>query len=61
MRKLVCHAEFVVGQKLTEKETERLIDEYEDSLSLMIKGLDLELASYTIYLAEREDGEMEDY
>ncbi len=60
MRKLICHAEFIVGEKLTHEEGERLMDKgFDHALYLMTLGLDLRIDSDMIYFTEREDGKFE--
>ncbi len=61
MRKLICHAEFIVGEKLTTKEGERLLDKgFDHALAYMVDGLDLQLDSDMIYFTEEQDGKGQD-
>ena len=55
IRKLICHAEFIIGENLTQRELDRLMDkEFDRALFFMTDGLDLEIESDMIYVKKTE-------
>lgn len=49
MRKLICYAEFEIGEKATEKEIQRLIDKgFDHALFMLSDGIDIKLDNDSI-------------
>ena len=50
MRKLICHAEFIIGENATSEQLERILDKgFDHALYLMTDGIDIKLDSDMIY------------